>query len=171
MDRSRRANRNYKSSPLPTLKEGIAITENKDLLIALYGQVCTAWEDLVGVRFKLLGLVPTVSLALLATILTTKGIGEGLDLPSKLIISSLGFFSTFALYVYDHRNSVLHDDLISRGRKIEEELSIDTGIFRGRLKSECIFKHDIAINIIYYASMIAWLSSIFILIYPMMNSN
>lgn len=45
-----------------------------------------------------------------------------------------GFLITLVLYIYDGRNSEFYDDLISRGRRIEEELGIDTGQFRGRLK-------------------------------------
>lgn len=73
MDRSSRDRRHYKATPLPTLREEVDVSQNRDLLLGLYDQVCSVWKELVGVRFKLLGLVPTVSLALLATILSGKG--------------------------------------------------------------------------------------------------
>jgi hypothetical protein len=165
MDRSGRDRRHYKATPLPTLREEVDVSQNRDLLLGLYDQVCSAWKELIGVRFKLLGLVPTISLALLATILSAKGPGDGLDWPSKLLISLLGLLATFGLFVYDRRNSELHDDLISRGRKIEDELGIDTGIFRGRLKAFGIFKHDIATNVIYVACLLAWASAVAIVAY------
>jgi hypothetical protein len=117
MDRSSRDNRHYQATPLPTLRDGFDIVQNRDLLLKLYDQVCSVWKELVGVRFKLLGLVPTVSLALLVTILSAKGSPEGLSQLGKLLVGVFGFFATFGLFVYDRRNSVLHDDLISRGEK------------------------------------------------------
>ena len=46
-------------------------------------------------------------------------------------------------------------------RKIEEELGIDTGLFRGRLKTYNKFiKHDIATNLIYGTVLLAWLLAI-----------
>ena len=165
MGRSSRDSRHYQATPLPTLREGVDVSQNRDLLLTLYDQVCSAWKELVGVRFKLLGLVPTVSLALLATILSVKGPADGLDRPSKVLISLLGLLATFGLFVYDRRNSALHDDLISRGRKIEDELGIDTGIFRGRLKAFGIFKHDVATNVIYASSMLAWAVAVAIVAY------
>ncbi len=166
MDRSSRDNRYYQTTLLPTLRDGSDNVQNRDLLLKLYDQVCSVWRELVGVRFKLLGLVPTVSLALLATILSAKDPG-GLSQQSRLLIAVFGFLATFGLFVYDRRNSVLHDDLISRGRKIEEELGVDTGIFRGRLKAHGIFKHDIATDVIYGASMFAWVVAIVLVAFAM----
>jgi hypothetical protein len=167
MDRSNREGRHYKVTPLSTLNEGSDINQNRDLLLKLYDQVCSAWKELVGVRFKLLGLVPTVSLALLATILPGRGAPGGLSLPSRLLIAAFGFLVTFGLFVYDRRNSALHDDLISRGRKIEDELGVDTGIFKGRLNASGIFKHDIATNVIYGVCMIGWLVAVLFVAYAM----
>jgi hypothetical protein len=165
MDRSTRDSRYYQATPLPTLREGFDITQNRDLLLKLYDQVCSTWKELVAVRFKLLGLVPTVSLALLASLLSTKGAADGLTLSSKLLIGLLGLLATFGLFVYDRRNSALHDDLISRGRKIEDELGVDTGVFRGRLKASGIFKHGIATDVIYGSSMLAWAGAIALITY------
>jgi hypothetical protein len=156
-DLSDRKNRTYTTTPLPTLREGFDTEHNKDLLFKLYDQVCATWKELVGVRFKLLALVPAVSIAVIATMLSTKGISEGLSQPSKLLIGLLGLVATIGLFVYDQRNSELHDDLISRGRKIEDELGIDTGIFRGRLNAFGIIKHDTATKLIYGASIVAWI--------------
>src|SRR5688500_11498990 len=121
MERESRDSRHYAVSPLPTLREGVDASKNRDVLLKVYDQVCSTWKELVGVRFKLLALVPTVSLALLATVLSTKGVSEGLTLAERIVILLLGLASTLGLYVYDIRNSELHDDLISRARKIEDE--------------------------------------------------
>ena len=168
MDRSSRDNRNYKATVLPTLRKGVEITQNRDLLLKLYDQVCSVWKELVGVRFKLLGLVPTVSLALLATILSTKDpAAAGLSRTSKLLIAAFGLLITVGLFIYDQRNSELHDDLISRGRRIEDELGVDTGIFRGRLGASGIFKHDIATNVIYGVCILGWIVAILIVAFSL----
>ena len=65
-----------------------------------------------------------------------------LNLPPLLLaviqtgVALFGLTVTYALFVYDQRNSQLHDDLISRGRRIELELSVHTGHFMGRLQRE-----------------------------------
>ena len=158
MNRESPDNRSYKSTSLATLQAGFTVDQNKDLLFMLYDQVCSTWKALIDVRFKLLGLVPTVSIALLATILSTKS--DGLTFSGKLLISTLGTLTSIGLFIYDKRNSELHDDLISRGRKIEEELGIETGIFRGRLNSTGIIKHDVATNLVYYSTLVAWVAAI-----------
>ena len=161
MNRESPDNRAYKSTSLATLQAGFAIDQNKDLLLMLYEQVCSTWKALIDVRFKLLGLVPTVSIAVLASILSTKS--DGLMFSGKLLISLLGMLASIGLFIYDKRNSELHDDLISRGRKIEEELGIETGIFRGRLNSTGIIKHDVATNLAYFPTLIAWVAAIVII--------
>ncbi len=162
MDRSDRNARYYDTTPLATLREGFSKEENKNLLVTIYEQSCSAWKMLVDVRFKLLGLVPAVSIGVLAAVLTTRT-AETFTTASRLVVSLLGLASALGLFIYDRRNSELHDDLISRARKIEDELGIDTGVFRGRLKASGIFKHDVAINIIYGASILAWAVAVVLL--------
>ncbi len=158
MDRENPDNRHYQSTSLATLQSGFASEQNKELLFMLYDQVCSTWKALIDVRFKLLGLVPTVSIAVLAAILSIKS--DGLTFSGKLLISLLGMLASIGLFIYDKRNSELHDDLISRGRKIEEELGIETGIFRGRLNSSGIIKHDVATNLVYFSTLVAWVAAI-----------
>jgi hypothetical protein len=166
MNREDRNNRAYKATALPTLLEGIDYTQpqNRELLLKLYEASCANWRHLVEVRFKLLGLVPTVSLALLAVVFGSDGPGKGLTATQKLIIAVIGLLVTVGLWIYDHRNSALHDDLISRARKIEEELKVDTGVFRGRLKPKGLLKHGTATMLIYIASTAAWLSAIIVVL-------
>ncbi len=156
MQREAREARHYAVSPLPSLRQDVSAPANQEVLLKLYDQVCATWRELVGVRFKLLALVPAVSLALLATVLSPAGVTPGMPRASRLLVALLGLASTFGLYVYDVRNSVLHDDLISRARRIEEELGVDTGGFRGRLKARRIFNHSMATNTIYFSAMLAW---------------
>jgi hypothetical protein len=85
---------------------------------------------------------------------------DGLSPSSKLIIGTLELISTFGFFLDDHRNSKLHDDLMSRGRKIEDKLGIDIGIVRGRLKSFSIVQHDQAMNVIDGSSVFAWVAAL-----------
>src|SRR4051812_1261838 len=94
----------------------------EEVLLALYREVCASWRSLVDVRFKLLALVPAVSAALLSTLLSRKTGDAGLSPAAGVVIGFFGFVVTLALAVYDRRNSQLHDELISRGRRIEREL-------------------------------------------------
>lgn len=104
------------------------------LLVALHGEVCATWRDLHGVRFRLLGLLPLVTLGVFA--LGSDGGRSLLAAAVTLLIAALGLAVTVGLYIYDLRNSELYDDLISRGRRIEAELGLASGVFRGRVKPQ-----------------------------------
>ncbi len=161
-------NRHFDASPLPVFNEDIEVELVKDELITLYEQVCASWHALIDIRFKLLGFVPAVSVLLLANLLSTDGAAKGLSPTAKIMIAALGFIATVALLVYDLRNSALHDDLISRGRKIEELWGIHTGQFRGRLKSSnWLIKHDRATALIYGSALIGWALGIFAIVFKL----
>lgn len=153
-----RRRRQYKCSKLPVLREDCETHRDRELRLKLYAQVCSVWKQLVGVRFRLLGFVPGVSIVLLRTVLSKSE--ESLTQSGKLLICALGLAVTYGLFVYDWRNSELHDDLISRARKIEDDLGIDTGIFRGRLKGAGLYYHGVATGVIYTATMLAWFIAI-----------
>jgi hypothetical protein len=138
-------------------------TGRDDILLHLYPELCQSWRQLVQVRFSLLGLVPTASLVIVGTVLARSRPGEGLGWPMQMAIAVLGLCITAGLYTYELRNSELHDDLISRGRRIESELGIETGQFRGRLTPSrkllglIKVEHDTAIKLIYCSAVGAWL--------------
>jgi hypothetical protein len=68
-----------------------------------------------------------------------------------------GLLATIALYIYEIRNSDLYDDLISRGRRIEYELGVDTGHFRGRPRpASWLVTHGTAIKLVYLVTIAAW---------------
>ena len=162
MSRKLRESRKYAASPLPTLR-GSREPADREILLALYAQVCVTWRELIGTRFKLLGLVPTISVLLQAAILSGDGFGKGLSPLTKIGLAVFGFLATLGLLIYDLRNSELHDDLISRGRKIEEELGVDTGQFRGRLgRSHWFISHSIALLLIYGTAILGWVVALLI---------
>lgn len=129
----------------------------QDLLLKLYGEVCTSWRTLVDVRFKLLGLVPTISAALLSALLLPKSRPQP---AAGLIIAVFGLVAALAIMVYDQRNSQLHDELISRGRRIERDLGLAVGQFLGRPAAWGLVKHDVALTTIYGATATAWIGTI-----------
>lgn len=95
--------RAYKTTDLVTLRAYKGTPEDRDLLLKLYEQTCTTWRMLVDVRFKLFALVPTVSLASLATIFSegdsTKYFSPGL----RFLFALLGLAATVGLLVYELR--------------------------------------------------------------------
>jgi len=152
-----RANRAYATSPLPTLRDGLDAKSHRDVLLAVYQQTCQSWRHLVDVRFKLLALVPSVALASLGLALATDGRHDAVPALLRLLFCAIGLASTVGLWLYDARNSELHNELISRARKIEEELDLHTGAFLGRPapRSDWV-KHDRATTLIYGAAFVAW---------------
>ncbi|HLO32683.1 MAG TPA: hypothetical protein VK249_26285, partial [Anaerolineales bacterium] len=119
--------RHYQTSSLPTLTKEVKSSQRQEILFTLYREVCSGWRILTDVRFKLLGLIPVVSGVVLFSLLSNKA--DGPTSLARMGIALFGLLITIALFVYEKRNSELYDDLISRGRKIEEELGVDTGIF------------------------------------------
>lgn len=74
------------------------------------------------------------------------------------------------------RNSQLYDDLVSRWRRIEAELGLDTGHFRGRLQPSSRYllgplnvkvqiQHDTAINLIYGTSVGGWVLALIVILF------
>jgi len=158
-----RSHRHYKTSPLPTLAGQMQTSPQQELLLSLYGEICSSWRMLTDVRFKLLGFVPVVSGLILLNLLTNNP--QGPSALARSLISVFGLLITLALLVYEKRNTGLYNELISRGRKIEEELGIDTGHFRGRPEATSRFiRHDAAINLIYGASLAGWLTAVLFII-------
>jgi hypothetical protein len=156
--------RNLKESDDCVVVDGPPPTPSEArVLEVLYAEVCDSWRALVDVRFKLLGLVPALSAVALATLLPRRPAGEELGAAPGLAIATLGFLVTFALMLYDQRNSQLHDELISRGRRIEYELGVAVGQFRGRPGSWRMVKHDTATLIVYLATLGAWIVAAIVL--------
>jgi hypothetical protein len=130
-----RARRAYGISRLPILQTDWPDPGDarRDLLLRLYTEVCSNWRALVDVRFKLLALVPTVSVAALVLVLAPSSNDKPGYTPAAVaLIAGVALVATAGLWVYDTRNSQLHDELISRARRIEYELGIATGQFKGR---------------------------------------
>jgi hypothetical protein len=150
-----RSPRAYRTTHLRTLGAKIGPDRQGDVLDMLYGEVCSAWRTLVDVRFKLLALVPAVSGVAIAKLI------EKSDTSSWLALAAVaGLFVTLGIFVYDRRNSALHDDLISRGRRIESELGVSTGLFLGRREEPRPYlRHDAALYLVYGTVAAAWIAA------------
>lgn len=135
-----------------------ASTENQTILLALYGEICSSWRMLTDVRFKLLGFVPAVSLAFFfITLLSKPDAGTGLAPLAHSLVVGLGMFITVALYIYERRNSQLYGELIQRGREIEVELGIESGLFHGRsAPTNRLICHSVAVRVIYSTAITGW---------------
>jgi len=152
--------RHYWSTKLPTMvdakyrPENFADTSKSKVLLKLYDQICDQYRDLADTRFKLLGLLPAVSVIVWTQLFKE----ELLNLPSLgLIIALLGLAVSIGIYIYNERNNELYNDLIRRGRKIEEELKIHTGLFRGRRRPHReMINHGRGTSLIYWSVFIGW---------------
>jgi hypothetical protein len=184
-----RRGRQYECSKLPILSNSPEAGDKKispDLLRLELGEASAAWRMLTDVRFKLLALLPPISALALTAIVSPTGILEGADRPVRVAAAVFGFLVTLGLRIYDRRNDDLYDDLISRARRAEFELGIDTGVFRGRKKSRplwngrtihrrlvplarwagligqpgdpvSVVNHEIALKLVYRTVLLAWL--------------
>jgi hypothetical protein len=161
-----RSRRHYLYSSLPVLvTESLDLTDQDKLtvLLATYTEVTASWRMLTDVRFKLLGLVPLASVVILGSLFKVDSTGaSGLASlggnPLVWLLAGVGLIATIGLWVYDRRNSQLYDDLISRGRRIEAELGLDTGQFLGRKEpSRAWLNHTTATSLVYLGSIGAWL--------------
>ncbi len=153
-----RLGRHYATSLLPLLRDGDRATDHPEVLLAVYAQICDSWRALTDVRFKLLALVPPVAGLGLFAVVSSGGPLAGSPTAARIGAALFGFLVTAGLYIYDLRNSQLYDDLISRGRRAELELGLDTGIFLGRKRPRpgSLVRHGLATGLIYGTVLVAW---------------
>ena len=166
-----RKNRHYDSSLLDTL----STKKDEGKLSMIYQEVNSNYRHLADTRFKLLGLVPVASVFAWMEILSSL---PGKNFPRGLagtIVCIIGFFIVYGIRIYDKRNDELYNDLISRGRKIEEELGVDTAIFKGRPTSfrkarlNLDINHSTGTNLIYRGVLTGWLILLFYYFIMMFN--
>jgi hypothetical protein len=161
-----RVGRHYGTSPLPVVAqredEGEAsrlADVDREVRLAVYGQICDSWRMLTDVRFKLLALVPSLSAVGLALTVGSSRLFNG-SWETRLAAALFGLAVSGGLWMYDRRNNELYNDLISRGRRVEGELGVDTGVFRGRPNPvRQVISHSPATTLVYGAVFAAWVSA------------
>jgi hypothetical protein len=125
---------------------------------AEYSQVCNNFRTLTDIRFKLLGLLPAGTAAGLLWL-------EKEPQPHEGLVSILGFLTALAALIYNARNDQLYNELVGRAATLERELRLVDGAFAMRPGSWLSFgfvrvKHDVAVGMIYLASIAAWLTAV-----------
>lgn len=151
-------------SLLPTLKKVKTSSKknNDDILKSIYSEVNSNYRNLADIRFKLLGLVPAVSILAWVSLLKDLNLCNVSHAIFGLLSSILAIRVTYGVRTYDLRNDELYDDLISRGRKIEDELGVDTAIFKGRLEANNVdrihesINHGRGLEFIYSSVFFGW---------------
>lgn len=143
-----------------------------------YGEINNNIRFLAEVRFKLLGLIPTLGGAavfVLSRIGLSSVAASGNpdnDLVVVLLVATLGFAATLGVTLYDQRNSELYNALIHRAKHLELNLCLPGspgglkstkkgGQFRERpAKGRHLIVtagHDLALALIYGPLLGAWL--------------
>lgn len=151
--------RDYGASSLPVLRPGRSPVAEEDerLLLTLYGEVTSAWRTLTDTRFKLLAFVPAASVAAWSALLSAELHHGRMGALAAVGVAIAGAVIVRALQLYDARNDELYDDLISRGRRIEQELGIHTAVFRGRRRAGPHGpNHTVPVRRIYRAAIVGW---------------
>jgi hypothetical protein len=141
-------------------RRSVVTSDERAVLLAVYDQVGASWRMLTDVRFKLMALLPPIAAVALIAVVAQAGPFEGLNKWVRVGLAAFGLLATVGLWVYDQRNDELYDDLISRGRRLEFELGVHTGVFLGRPGSQRRgVNHGMATRIVYGVVMSAWLAA------------
>ncbi len=110
------------------------------------------------VRFKLLGLVPTIAAAAIA-IVSRSG-----ATPAELMsLGTVGLVATLGILVYELRNTQLYDASVARAGSLEGALGLEGGgLFGGRPKEgfrllgTFEISHDRGLGLVYAAALGGW---------------
>lgn len=137
----------------------------RDVLLAVYGEVCTSYHAIDDFRTKLLGILPITSLA--GILLVGKdGLLATNNSPSLRLVGYGSFFAaafTLALFLFEIRGILRCHHLIQRGEELERRLKVKGQFFvcaqqHGRdVTSEKIFNAKVAASAIYSLVFSAWL--------------
>ena len=138
---------------------GTGFSPDCDATKLLYTEICNSCGRLLDIRFKLLGLVPSVSLGVLAIVLNEKPASMELRSGAKLGLSLMGLMASIGLLLYEKRNTQVFSALKKRGEVIEQALRVE-GQFSGGMPTGFI-SHGRAVGLIYMATILGWLFPIF----------
>lgn len=137
----------------------------KEVLLAVYSEVCESYHAIDEFRTKLLGILPITSLAGILLLGKDSLFAAG-NAPSLRFIGYGSFFAaafTLALFLFEIRGILRCHHLIQRGEELERKLKV-RGQFsvcaqqHGRdVTSEKIFNAKVAASAIYSLVFSAWL--------------
>jgi hypothetical protein len=125
----------------------------------LYEEICANVRTTDDISFKLLGLVPFVSGAGVAILLSTNT--DLSSLPTVVFVGLLGAVITYGLLRWELRNIQTCRHLIAVGEDLEKRLGLPRGQFLGRPQAPIVRGRRVgkteAETLIYVASIVAWL--------------
>lgn len=138
--------------------------DDDDRLQLDYRQTTELYRVLVDVRFKLLALVPTIAGAAVGLLGSPRRAAE------LVAVGALGLTATLGVFLYELRNSEVHDGLVQRAKELERRLMLpsvvgDTGsggVFGERpAPSTRLFglvaaMHERGLALVYGAALAGW---------------
>jgi hypothetical protein len=128
---------------------------DEDRLRLEYDRAVAIFRDLTDIRFKLLALVPTLSVAAV-------GLLKAGEAPVTLLaVGALGLAATLGVLVYELRNSEIRHGAARRMGELERELMrapLVTGRPAGapRLFGILPLEHSLGIALVYGAALAGW---------------
>lgn len=119
-----------------------------DLLRLDYDRTADLLKTLTDVRFKLLGLVPTVTGTAIGLL------GHPRTAAELLGVGVLGLAATTGILLYELRNTELYVYAVARAAELEEALELPSGgLYRRRPHGN---GHDTGLSLVYGAALGGW---------------
>jgi hypothetical protein len=144
----------------------VSKSENQDVLLAVYAEICKSYHAIDDFRTKLLGFLPLTSLAGIFLLDTEKMLSFQ-NLISNELIGFAAIFAgalTLALFAYEVRSMQRTHHLVVEGKHIEESLGIGHGHFHVCAEAHehgdtlsGIFNAKILASVIYSVVFTAWI--------------
>jgi hypothetical protein len=129
--------------------------ENQDSLKLQYSELNTIIRNLVDIRFKLLGFVPSVSLLAWAEIYKNIPPNSCANIVLGVVVALLGLIVCLGIRVYDLRNTEVYSHFAKK--LIDIEFILKTGILvYDSLPHNKVINHEKALKIIYWCVFIGW---------------
>lgn len=129
-----------------------------EIRLAVYREIIGAWRLLTDVRFRLMNMLPALSIVAFVPLVLVID-GSTTASATALVLACLGLCLAHGLHIYEQRNNGLYDELISRARRIEAELGIETGLMLGRpSKPNARVNHGRATTWVFTSVKVAWLT-------------
>lgn len=97
-----------------------------DALRLDYEQTTQLLRTLIDVRFRLLAFVPTITVAAVGLV------GRPRPAAELLGVGVLGLLATLGIFIYELRNTQLHDALVRRAAELERQLGLRSALGASR---------------------------------------
>lgn len=127
-----------------------------DIRLALYGETMQAWRLLTDVRFRVMSMLPAISIVAFIPLVLVVGEDRWVT-GGAAALAVLGLVLVQGLHFYEKRNDGLYNELISRAKRIEAELGVETGIMLGRPASTSRWvDHTRSTQMVFWSMKLAW---------------